>query len=196
MRGVISKNFTRSTTYLMPMLGHSVKEFINVVNCYMYDESKPEYDNHIFLLHKFDDDVRSGYLSYEDSLKQHELYVDSYDPNNPHVMFVFKVPEEYQKEYDLFKAGQYSKFRDSYKRHILKFQGGLFQTKKIRQVLYKSEKLHKEWEERLGVEIPLGQELSSIPDRDKETYKLSDREESINISSIIFGNEESDEGKE
>ena len=175
MQGIIGDSLTKSVTYILPMLGYSIKEFVNIVNCYIADEGKPQYTNHIFLLHKFDGRSNADYLSYEETLVEHEHFEELYDPDRSHVMFIFRVPEYFQREYDLFKMGKYSKFNDDYKKHILNFLGPKYKTSKTRQVLYKSKKLKKDMENRLGVNLTENMELSSVPNLEQETYKLTDR---------------------
>jgi hypothetical protein len=49
-------NRTKSFMFILPMLGKTILEFKNVLNCFVYadDERGQMYDNNIFILFKFD----------------------------------------------------------------------------------------------------------------------------------------------
>ena len=160
----------KSYTYILPMLSDYLiirKDYL--MNSFIGDKEYPEYDNHIFLLHKFRGS--KSFLLYEHELTSHNLFVDSYDPDKYTTMHVFKVPKKYQEQYDLFKEGKYSKLDYEYKVLIFKFHAITDPEHRVAKVLFKHEDLKEEIEDRIGVEIPKGNELSSVPDLDTELYK-------------------------
>ena len=106
---------TKSYTYVLPMLS----PYINIrrdqlVNAFIGDKDFPEYDNHIFLLYKFNGS--KAFLQYEDYLEHSKLFVKTYDPDKNHVMYIFNVPSFYRNDYNLFRKGKYSEMAyDGYK---------------------------------------------------------------------------------
>ena len=162
----------KSYTYVLPMLSTEitlVKE--GLVNTFIGDQEYPQYDNHIFLLYKFNGSKE--FLEYEDFLKNTHLFVCSYDPDNTHVMYVFDVPAFYQTDYDLFKKGKYSEMNRDYKVVIFAFHNIMDHNHRVAQVLFKHPDLREEWEERTGENLPKHAEVSSVPDLNKEVYNES-----------------------
>jgi hypothetical protein len=180
----VGKMKTRSYTYMLPMLSLSLSYYAeHLVNVFFGDESKPELNEHIFLLFKFSGDRKrpshTSYLWIEEDLKKHPLYVEMYDPDPHHVMMAFTIPKEHIVNYKLFRSGKYSELSEEYKRTLLEYhypdpvrreQGTL------RKVLYKDESLYRSWEERLATKIKRGQEISSLPDVAEEIYNESMKE--------------------
>ena len=161
---------TKSYTYVLPMLS----PYINIkrdqlVNAFIGDKDFPEYDNHIFLLYKFNGS--KAFLQYEDYLEHSKLFVKTYDPDKNHVMYIFNVPSFYRNDYNLFRKGKYSEMAYDYKVIIFEFHKIYDSEHKVAKVLFKHQDLKEEIEDRIGAEIPKGNELSSIPDLDTELYK-------------------------
>lgn len=164
----------KSFTYILPMLSTEINiNNSNLKNTFIGDKSKKEYDNHIFLLYKFSGSKE--FLEYEDYLRNTHLFVDAYDPDDNHVMFVFDVPAFYQTDYDLFVKGKYSEMNYDYKVIIFAFHNIMDHEHRVAKVLFKHPDLREEWEERTGVDIPKGMEVSSVPDLNKEVYNESMR---------------------
>ena len=160
---------TKSFTYILPMLSYFIDvRKRNLVNTYIGAWQYPDLNNHIFLLYKFNGDKK--FIEYEDYLENCALFHSKYDPDKTHVMFVLNVPEDYQDIYDLYKEGKYSKFSEDYKIQIFKFHGISDGEHKVAKVLFKHPDLREELEERLGVDIPEDQEISSVPDMEIEIY--------------------------
>ena len=159
----------KTFTYILPML----KEYVtvkkeNLINTYIGSQDRPDDDNHIFLLYKFSGDKQ--FLEYEDYLTTTKLYVDSYDPDKYHVMYIFRIPEEYQDVYNLFKEGKYSEFPQKYKIALFEYHGITDANHRVAQVLFKHPDLREEWEDKLKIPIPEDSEVSSVPDLELEVY--------------------------
>ena len=159
----------KTFTYILPMLQDYVKiKKENLINTYIGSQDRPDDNNHIFLLFKFSGEKE--FLEYENYLTTTKLYVDSYDPDKYHVMYVFKVPKKHQNVYDLFKEGKYSEFPQAYKVSLFEFHNIKTPTHRVAQVLFKHPDLREEWEEKLNIPIPEDSEVSSVPDMDSEIY--------------------------
>ena len=162
----------KSYTYILPMLSAEMKIVkAGLKNTFIGDRDYPEYDNHIFLLYEFSGSRE--FLEYEDFLENTKLFVAKYDPDDHHVMFVFKVPSFYQVDYDLFREGKYSEFNYDYKVMIFAFHNILDHEHRVAKVLFKHPDLREEWEERTGTDIPESMEVSSVPDLEREVYNDS-----------------------
>ena len=84
---------TKSFLFVFPMLSDIITDFIDnetlelrrigktseipLVNAYVGDVDKPEYNNHIFLLYKFYKSKEYGYLV--DKLHSHPFFVEMYN---------------------------------------------------------------------------------------------------------------------
>lgn len=168
MSKVIFNN--KSRTYLMPLLS----EFVdfntnisnNIKNTYLSKGSDTEKMIHI--LSSFDGrDV--NFSKYEDSFINNDLFVEMKDYGND-VLYTFKFPEEYSKEYNYFLDSKYSKFDKDAKELILAFWGEIYSGNnlaipillKIKQILYRDEKLRKEIENKIGVRLSSEAELGEL----------------------------------
>ena len=84
-------------------------------------------------------------------------------------MFVFDVPDNAKASYDHYVAGRYSQIDDLWKLKILDFHGFDIdgQTGKI---LFQSESLRRQLENKLDVVLPPDSELHDKPSLDKEIF--------------------------
>ena len=174
--------YNKSKTYLLPLLSEIVgfdKKFFNsLLNTYMFDDLG-KYKNCFYILHKFTF-KNPEYTKYENTLISNELFVDLIDMDDK-VLYIFKFPKEYIKEYNLMKVGKYSLFGKDAKELILEFfthvyKGNLNAVKfliKVKQILFKNERLKKEIEDELKVKLPDNAELTDIIKRKNETFNLS-----------------------
>lgn len=162
------KGVNRSCTYILPMMGTKRKDFLNLKSCFIGDELRPDLTEHILLLFKFSSD--RWFLNYEEELKANPLYVENYDADKFHIMYVFKVPEGQLENYNHFKNSRYSQFDKDYKRHIISFYE-LRSDNHVIKVLYKLEDKYLELEEKLNVHIPRTQEIGSIIDLNLEVFR-------------------------
>jgi len=84
-------------------------------------------------------------------------------------MFVFDVPTDYIKDYELFIEGKYSKFSPNYKSRILEFHGFSIHGQ-MAQILFQDENRRLRLQEELDAKIEPGSELLSIIDIKEETF--------------------------
>lgn len=138
------------------------------------------YDNCIGILHEFyfkDPE----FTLYEHRLINNELFVESIDLNNK-VLYIFRFPDVYLNEYNLFKEGKYSKFGEDVKKLILKFwadfhkgnSGAVEFLLKVKGILYKEDKLKQIIEKELGVQLDKEQELGDISNINNETFEVNE----------------------
>jgi hypothetical protein len=174
--------YNKSKTYLLPLLSELLdldkKFFDNLVNVYIHDDLN-KYENCLYILHDFS--FRNPeFTSYENRLTNNAYFVDLVDINNQ-VLYIFKFPEEYIHEYNKFQDGKYSEFGIDAKELILEFYTDIFQGNlnavtfllKLKQILFKDDKLKKQIEYSLGVELAENAELTDVMTLENETFKIS-----------------------
>lgn len=114
---------SKSALFVLPMLSRRAATIGlngNFKNCYIGIDKYPELDNHIILHYKYGTD--KVYREMEQKLQEIPTYERTLDIGDD-VLYVYKVPELYQRDYDLFKQGKYSEFSietPNYKRLILR----------------------------------------------------------------------------
>lgn len=169
----------RSKTYMLPLLS----EFVNfdmkfmkyLLNTFINIE---EEENSLAILHEFTF-KDPEFTSYEHRLLENKLFSKYIDIDDK-VLYIFKFPEEYLNEYNLFKEGKYSEFGDDAKQLIIKFWAEVYKRNSsatkflisLKQVLYKDLKLKETIEKELGVKLNDNQELGEIIDMNNETFKI------------------------
>lgn len=104
---------TKTSNFIYPLLSISRPLMeLRFVNAYLGDElvSPWDYHNqHIVVVASGYQDVY--YENFEEQLKSHKNYVDSYDvvEGGYFIGHVFKIPEEFLEDFELFLKGKYSK---------------------------------------------------------------------------------------
>lgn len=177
--------YNRSKTYLLPLLSEIVefdKKFMKyLINTYMFDE----YHKHgpcLCILHEFTF-KNPEFTHYEHRFVNNDLFIESIDIGNK-VLYIFRFPEEYLNEYYKFYEGKYSEFGNDAKELIMKFWAEIYSGNsaatsfliKVKQVLYKEEKLRQIIEKELGVKLDINAELGDKPTIEQETFKINEIE--------------------
>lgn len=172
---IINKSFT----YIYPMVKDIVNYENNLLNCYIKDLNKPEYNNHIFLRYKFDGSINGLYSKFEEKIKDCELLETFYDvpiEEGHSIMFVFKIPEGSQADYDNFIKSKYSKLSDNYKKEIIGYHGreNAKNAELLEGILYQKEERRKQLELDLKLKIPLpvDAELSGLWEEQNEYFPI------------------------
>jgi len=182
--------YNKSKTYLLPLMSEvlelEIKFMPYLLNTYMHDEEH-DYQDCLFILHQFNF-KNPEFTAYEHRLTSNPLFLKHIDIGDK-VVYVFKFPEEYMKEYNYFYNSQYSKFGEDAKELILRFWGEVYSgnqlgipfLQKVRQILYKSNKLKEKIEKELStdkhkVTLDDNQELGEYIDEKNETFKLEEFE--------------------
>jgi len=178
-----SKKSNKSKTYLLPLLSEVInlnEDTIGFIdNTYMFD-SKNEYKDAFFIELK-NDFSNPEYTKYEHALTENDYYLNSIDYDNGISLFIFKFPEEYLNERNLFLKGKYSKFEQDAKDLIKEFWTEIYGTDnhainfliKIKLVLNKEKRLKEKLEKSLGVTLSDNAELGDLVDKTSETIKLT-----------------------
>lgn len=123
------KDFTDTTTFLLPCLGMSLEELLKLgfVNCYLLDKNREkinEKDVPLYLLFHPDEkqliklSTKIELLEEEDPI--HSVYLEDYDYEGGYVILVLKFPTRFKKDYNRFLKGRYSLFSDEFKDYYVK----------------------------------------------------------------------------
>ena len=170
---------TKAYTYFLPFLADEAIDIKrNLINVFLFDEDRPEYRDHIFLLYKFKAD--EAFLRFEEEVKWSIYYETQYDADKLHVMIVFRRPDVWKDDIKLLLKGKYSETSDTYKKLVVDF----FQLPEFSQilgVLYRKEFAYKIMEKKINeglpeehwTLIPREQEASGIFNINTETYNDS-----------------------
>ena len=156
-----------SSIFAAPLLGGNRDLFLwdkYFVNAFV--ETVDE-KNIIAMLYRFSGDVL--FLKFEAALCAFRTFKRKIDTDSSHVMFVFEVPETSQNAYDCLMNSEYSKIDDFLKLKILDYHG-FNMDGQTAKVLFKSQILRAELEEKLDCSIPAENELHSAFDMSKERF--------------------------
>lgn len=160
-----SKN--RTCTYLLPILGETIHEFKNLIQCFVGDKAFPGEHGKLYLLFKIENEV--WFNDYLNNLKNHKFYERNYKVNDDYIMFVYSLTGIDEERYYHFVKGRYSKLDDDYKTKILNFYN-IGYGSEVAKVLYRREDKYVEWEKRLGMKIPRSQEIGNKPNFEYEVF--------------------------
>jgi hypothetical protein len=176
--------YNKSKTYLLPLLAEVIEidtRFFNHLKNTFISDTNDKYKDCIFILHDFSF-KNPEFTNYEHKLTNNPYFVDLIDIDNL-VLYIFKFPEEYMEEYNLFKKGKYSKFGEDAKKVIINFFGHIYQGNlnavkfllALKQILYKDKKLKERIEEDLRVTLPKDAELTDIASMEDETFNITNK---------------------
>lgn len=191
-KGWISGNgidYTKSTHFLMPMLGYQKNDFIShqdgssfLINCHIYDTDKPTLvlvlDNNI----KGEIDVNLEMFLYKNDINN-QFKEKVVEEDGQTILLVYELDERYYIDFYKFIEGRYSEMSQTYKSKLVGLYGRKSNNKDHRpsifDVLYPTTAKRKQWAEYLGVDADLIKEVSSKPDMSYEVLKPIEEIESI-----------------
>lgn len=156
-----------SSIFAAPLLGGNRELFLwdkYFINAFV---ETVDDKNVIAMLYRFSGDVL--FLKFEAALCAFRTFKYKVDTDSHHVLFVFEVPETSQSSYEKLMASEYSKIDDFLKLKILDYHGFAMDGQTAR-VLFKSEILRRELEEKLDCIIPEANELHSALDMTQERF--------------------------
>ncbi len=164
------RKVTSTANFIMPLLGGNRLSFrwnLEFTNAFISVDGS-DYDGHIHLLYRFNGD--KGYSDFEDELKSMDNFVAATDTDKYHVLYTFKIPEEYLDDVDMVTNGKYSRVSEKAKAKILHFHGSN-KTRTIGQILYRCPKRRLKIEEDIQGKIDPENELLDMFDHEKEVFK-------------------------
>lgn len=166
---LMNSKLNNSSIFMLPFLGGNRKLYLwdsLFINAFI-GTSPEDTGNVLVLLYRFSGDQL--FLKFENALCAFRNFIKRVDIDPYHVLFIFDVPKSATKSYESFVNSRYSEIDDIWKLKILEFHD--FEIDGMTgRILFQSESLRKELEERLDVELPKEAELHSALDLDVEVF--------------------------
>jgi len=173
-REVESSKLNTCAFFILPMvnINHKILPKKQFINCYV------DKDYHIYLIFEVDKDfeqLTQGIFTY---IKEDNEYLLETTMNNDEYIFKFRIPQECEKDFDMFMKGSYSNFSILHKNKLLLY----FQDKPIKQgrlvnvanAIYPENFKRLQIAKELDVDVSLIHEVFDPPNLDKELYKTID----------------------
>ena len=176
---MVNNKKTHTTLFLVPALGinKTYLDKFGFVNGYLTDANhETKYEKSVYLVFKPKDLALFDKFVQSEKKRTKDLVLEDYDCGYGYTVLVYKFPSKYEKEYDLFLEGKYSKFGKEYidifpeTTMTIDEQG----YDRVDHTLWfhifnRSKGIKTYWEEKLGVELAEDAEYFSIPEiEDKE----------------------------
>ena len=158
---------TKTTNFLLPLLNKTkieLKYDTYFINAFIDDNSE-----YMSLLYRFTG--TEIYKKFEQTMMSDPLCVTHRDYDPYHVVYVFKIPDEFQVDVEAFKEGKYSLFSKTLGQRIQKFYGGEDKASTMK-IIQQDETLRKSLSEHLKFDLPEDAELASKPDLKIEIYNI------------------------
>ena len=115
--------FNPCVLFILPMLGKHPDEYPRFRDCFIGDESHPEYDNKIIVYTRTGGGNRDDYVDENKALTEMPGYITDYDDDfdSTYASFVFEPPEQWKQDFEHFTQGEgYQKFSKEYVEQIKK----------------------------------------------------------------------------
>lgn len=111
--------FTISCIYILPML--EIENIPRFRNCFLNDESHPEYKDKIFVYTRVGWNNRWEWY-WEEVLLNHLDFITTYDDeeDSTYWMYVFDIPNKFRDDFDLIIKNEFSKTSEEYKELLYK----------------------------------------------------------------------------
>lgn len=182
------KVVTNSTRFLLRginLLKPELQQY-GFINAYIDDvDHEPHYENCVYLLFKPNDPEALEYF-IQTQREQSNLVVEEYDHPGGYVVIIYRFPEKFADDYQLFLQGKYSKLSEEYKNLFPMEKTGMTSKRVPTKessfydlVFNRKEKMKNFWEERLGVILDVDSEYWSSPTISEETINLNDKSNKI-----------------
>jgi len=180
---IITSGINRTTQFLLPSLnikksalsygkgGSFINAFLNKKNdmeIHILFRVSTMFKDNIFLLRL---------------LEECHSYIDNYYINKEHVIYVFKIDDEYINDIKLLKESKYSKLSSNLKSKILSFHN-IEHSDELYGILYKTELYRKELEKKLITDIPVGCELGEVINDNEYIEEYIDKHKEL--TSMLF----------
>lgn len=165
-----SKKLNFCIRFILPMVGINYKTLPDeLINCYIDEEY------HTYLVFEKNENFEKLLDNYFNHIKNTNNFLVLYEEDTDEVTFKFKIPSQFEKDFDLFIDGSYSKLSD-----ILKDRLCLYFGKKtiqanhevsIYNAIYPQDFKRKQIAYRVGEDVKYIIEVLDKPNLQEELYK-------------------------
>lgn len=171
---------TITSIFIMPTLKIGKERLIanGFINAYSKDGQKEvQYDNCIYILLK-PENVDTFREFVNEEYERTKRIIDDYDYEGGYVVMVYELDDAFSKDFDLVRAGKYSKtsqrFQSLFPKTVKVKKVGSYKEEVSLQyrVFNKTEDLVKYWEDKFDVEFDPEQEIWEIFVEDEETLNI------------------------
>lgn len=109
-----------STFFVLPMLGKHAEEYPRFRDCFIGDEERPQWSDHIHVYTRVGGGNRESYEGEIAALRAMPEYVTDHDDlfDSTFATFVFAVPEEWRSDFEKIKAGDIEAVSIEYQRRV------------------------------------------------------------------------------
>ncbi len=110
---------TNAVFFVLPMLGKHPDEYPRFRDCFLSDEEHPEYADHIHIYTRVGGSNRSSGFG-EEVLYSMPGFVSTFDDSfdSTFASYVFKVPDKWRADFELYKQGKIKEFSKEYQEEI------------------------------------------------------------------------------
>jgi hypothetical protein len=104
------------------MLGKHPDEYPRFRDCFVSDEEHPEYQDHIHIYTRTGGGNRDDYEAENDEMRSMDGFVTDFDDSFDctYASWVFKVPEQWQDDFNKIKNGKILEISTEYKEQLNK----------------------------------------------------------------------------
>ena len=172
---------TNTTIFFVPTLkiGREKLQDNNFLNAYLKDELRElEYEDSVCLLFKPNNlDKFHKFIESEYERKNTNI-IDDYDYEDGYVVSVYKLNDDFKKDFNMVKQGQYSltskEFQQLFPKVLKLMVGGLHRDEISLQyrVFNKTRDMKEHWEKEFGVEFTNDMEVWELFDENKEVLNI------------------------
>lgn len=169
--------YTKSTYFLMPMLGYQKNDFIShetkdnfLINCHIDDIANPS----LVIVLDNNNDVNLEVLLYKNDINS-QFEGSELEDDGQQIILKYKLDSRYHSDFYKFIEGRFSEMSQTYKARLVGLYGrksnNIDHRPSIFDALYPTSSKRKQWADYLGVDVDLIKEVSSKPDIDYELFK-------------------------
>ena len=154
-------NRNKSCLFVTPMLGGTKSLWFynkSLINTFI--GIKDELEDKIVLLYKTSKDPL--FLKFIYTIQKFKAFEEIRDLDKDHLIIIFNIPKIHKKNFLKFKNGKYSQLSQLYKLKVLAYHNMSVEGI-IGQILFKSKKRKRKLEKMIGMELPDGAEVYSVP---------------------------------
>jgi len=179
----IFKMLNLSSLFLLPLLKISEEKLtmFGFTNTYLDDIGAPETYSYDVLFVLFQPNDLLAFQEFVSSQYNKNSLVADYDYEGGFVVLVYRLPEEFKADYELFYQSKYSKFSEEFKKQfpvkvdLTKVVGYRHEVLSTQWAIFKRDKtLINELKEECGMDIDDNTELCSSIDTTKEVLCIED----------------------
>lgn len=111
---------TPATFFVLPMLGKHPDQYPRFRDCFLSDQERPEYNDHIHIYTRTGGNNREDYEGSNQEMQSMPGFVADYDDDfdNTYASWIFKVPEKWASDFAKIKSGNIKEISAEYRAEL------------------------------------------------------------------------------